>query len=155
MTVLLPVPGGVGGDCCRQGGEDPVRSDALDDEYRRKFPLDVVALENLDVEVARWERAGSFAGVRGGSPGTITFTVDNLTLMVNFTSIGARHRRAPPDEALPVGAGASGTGCRREDSGTLPDGQVRGSGSDQVIGSEPSSTSSMPSRSHWPSMRRT
>jgi hypothetical protein len=52
-----------------------------------------VALENLDVEVARWERAGSFAGVRGGSPGgTITFTVDNLTLMVNFTSTGARHR---------------------------------------------------------------
>ncbi|GAA3460086.1 hypothetical protein J2S66_006203 [Saccharothrix longispora] len=51
-----------------------------------------VALENLDVEVARWERAGSLAGVRGGNPGTITFTVDNLTLMVNFTSTGARHR---------------------------------------------------------------
>lgn len=53
-----------------------------------------VALENLDVEVARWERAGSFAGVRGGSPVPITFTVDmgNLTLMVNFTSTGARHR---------------------------------------------------------------
>lgn len=51
-----------------------------------------IALENLDVEVARWERAGSFAGVRGGQPGTITFTVDNLTLMVNFTSNGARHR---------------------------------------------------------------
>jgi hypothetical protein len=51
-----------------------------------------IALENLDVEVARWERAGSFAGVRGGQPGTITFTVDNLTLMVNFTSTGARHR---------------------------------------------------------------
>ncbi|WP_244992640.1 carboxypeptidase regulatory-like domain-containing protein [Saccharothrix coeruleofusca] len=51
-----------------------------------------VALESLDVEVARWERAGSFAGVRGGQPGTITFTVDNLTLMVNFTSTGARHR---------------------------------------------------------------
>jgi hypothetical protein len=62
-------------------------------------PLDLVervqfaiALEDLDVEVARWERAGSFAGVRGGQPGTITFTVDNLTLMVNFTSTGARHR---------------------------------------------------------------
>ena len=51
-----------------------------------------IALEDLDVEVARWERAGSFAGVRGGQPGTITFTVDNLTLMVNFTSTGARHR---------------------------------------------------------------
>ncbi|WP_425445729.1 carboxypeptidase regulatory-like domain-containing protein [Umezawaea tangerina] len=51
-----------------------------------------IALEDLDVEVARWERAGSLAGVRGGQPGTITFTVDNLTLMVNFTSTGARHR---------------------------------------------------------------
>ena len=51
-----------------------------------------IALEDLDVEVARWERAGSLVGVRGGQPGTITFTVDNLTLMVNFTSTGARHR---------------------------------------------------------------
>ncbi|MCS7478878.1 carboxypeptidase regulatory-like domain-containing protein [Umezawaea endophytica] len=51
-----------------------------------------IALEDLDVEVARWERAGSLTGVRGGQPGTITFTVDNLTLMVNFTSTGARHR---------------------------------------------------------------
>lgn len=51
-----------------------------------------IALEHLDVEVARWERAGSFAGVRGGQPGTITFTVDNLTVMVNFTSTGERHR---------------------------------------------------------------
>jgi len=51
-----------------------------------------IALESLDVEVARWERAGSFAGVRGGQTGTITFTVDNLTLMVNFTSTGSRHR---------------------------------------------------------------
>ncbi|KAA2262438.1 carboxypeptidase regulatory-like domain-containing protein [Solihabitans fulvus] len=51
-----------------------------------------IALEHLDVEVARWERAGSFAGVRGDRPGTITFTVDNLTVMVNFTSTGERHR---------------------------------------------------------------
>jgi multiple sugar transport system substrate-binding protein len=28
-------------------GYTPIRSDALNDEYRRKFPLDVVALENL------------------------------------------------------------------------------------------------------------
>ncbi|MBW4718938.1 carboxypeptidase regulatory-like domain-containing protein [Saccharothrix sp. SC076] len=51
-----------------------------------------VALEDLDVEVARWQRTDSLAGVRGGNPGTITFTVDNLTLMVNFTPSGARHR---------------------------------------------------------------
>ncbi|ACU34410.1 hypothetical protein [Actinosynnema mirum] len=52
-----------------------------------------VALEDLDVEVARWERSASLTGVRGvGQQGTITFTVDDLTLMVNFTSMGARHR---------------------------------------------------------------
>lgn len=65
---------------------DPPPADLVE---RVQFAID---LENLDVEVARWERAGSFAGVRGGQPGTITFTVDNLTLMVNFTSTGARHR---------------------------------------------------------------
>ncbi|WP_407936542.1 carboxypeptidase regulatory-like domain-containing protein [Lentzea tibetensis] len=65
---------------------DPPPADLLD---RVKF---AIALEDLDVEVARWERAGSFAGVRGGQTGTITFTVDNLTLMVNFTSTGSRHR---------------------------------------------------------------
>nr|WP_253769163.1 carboxypeptidase regulatory-like domain-containing protein [Goodfellowiella coeruleoviolacea] len=51
-----------------------------------------IALENLDVEVARWERAGSFAGVRGDRPGTVTFTVDHLTVMVSFTPTGGRHR---------------------------------------------------------------
>nr|WP_154697258.1 carboxypeptidase regulatory-like domain-containing protein [Lentzea guizhouensis] len=65
---------------------DPPPADLVD---RVKF---AIALEDLDVEVARWERAGSFAGVRGGQTGTITFTVDNLTLMVNFTSTGSRHR---------------------------------------------------------------
>jgi hypothetical protein len=65
---------------------DPPPADLVD---RVKF---AIALESLDVEVARWERAGSFAGVRGGQTGTITFTVDNLTLMVNFTSTGSRHR---------------------------------------------------------------
>jgi hypothetical protein len=65
---------------------DPPPADLVE---RVQFAID---LENLDVAVARWERAGSFAGVRGGQPGTITFTVDNLTLMVNFTSTGARHR---------------------------------------------------------------
>jgi hypothetical protein len=65
---------------------DPPPADLVE---RVQFAID---LESLDVEVARWERAESFAGVRGGQPGTITFTVDNLTLMVNFTSTGARQR---------------------------------------------------------------
>ncbi|HEV7907564.1 MAG TPA: carboxypeptidase regulatory-like domain-containing protein [Pseudonocardiaceae bacterium] len=65
---------------------DPPPADLVD---RVQFAM---ALENLDVEVARWVRGGTFAGVRGGEPGTITFTVDNLTLMVNFTTAGERHR---------------------------------------------------------------
>ena len=48
---------------------DPPPADLVD---RVKF---AIALESLDVEVARWERAGSFAGVRGGQTGTITFIV--------------------------------------------------------------------------------
>ncbi|WP_158886682.1 carboxypeptidase regulatory-like domain-containing protein [Amycolatopsis anabasis] len=51
-----------------------------------------MALENLDVEVARWERADSLAGVRGGDQGTITFTVSDLTVMINLTKIGSNHR---------------------------------------------------------------
>ena len=51
-----------------------------------------IALENLDVEVARWERMDSLSGVRGGGQGTITFTVSDLTVMINLTKIGQRHR---------------------------------------------------------------
>lgn len=52
-----------------------------------------IALENLDVEVARWERADSFAGVRGSDEGTITFTVSDLTVMINLTRVGGTHHR--------------------------------------------------------------
>ncbi|WP_216211749.1 carboxypeptidase regulatory-like domain-containing protein [Amycolatopsis aidingensis] len=51
-----------------------------------------IALENLDVEVARWERADPLAGVRGSGEGTITFTVSDLTVMINLTKIGRHHR---------------------------------------------------------------
>lgn len=52
-----------------------------------------LALENLDVEVARWERAGQLAGVRSSvEAGTITFTVSDLTVMINLTKIGPVHR---------------------------------------------------------------
>lgn len=51
-----------------------------------------VALEDLDVEVARWERVGGLAGVRGTDPGTVSFTVEDLTVMVTFTAEGTGHR---------------------------------------------------------------
>ncbi|HVW41970.1 MAG TPA: carboxypeptidase regulatory-like domain-containing protein [Amycolatopsis sp.] len=56
---------------------------------RLQFALE---LENLDVEVARWERAG-LAGVRSSvDQGTITFTVSDLTVMINLTKTGRCHR---------------------------------------------------------------
>ncbi|MCE7003432.1 carboxypeptidase regulatory-like domain-containing protein [Kibdelosporangium philippinense] len=48
-----------------------------------------IELEDLDVEVARWERADPLAGVRGeNSQRTITFTVDDLMVMINLTPGG-------------------------------------------------------------------
>jgi hypothetical protein len=59
---------------------DPVPHDLLD---RVRFAID---LENLDVEVARWEKNDELAGVRGkGGPSTITFTVEDLTVMVSLS----------------------------------------------------------------------
>ncbi|RZQ65223.1 carboxypeptidase regulatory-like domain-containing protein [Amycolatopsis suaedae] len=52
-----------------------------------------LALDDLDVEVARWERADALTGVRSTvDQGTITFTVSDLTVMVNLTKIGRQHR---------------------------------------------------------------
>ncbi|MDT8910188.1 carboxypeptidase regulatory-like domain-containing protein [Amycolatopsis sp. PS_44_ISF1] len=56
---------------------------------RVQFALE---LENLDVEVARWERLDELAGVRSTTTGTITFTVSDLTVMINLTRIGRAHR---------------------------------------------------------------
>lgn len=59
---------------------DPVPGDLVE---RVRFAID---LENLDVEVARWERTDELAGVRGkGGPSTITFTVEDMTVMVSLT----------------------------------------------------------------------
>jgi hypothetical protein len=65
---------------------DPPPGDLV---QRVQFAL---ALENLDVEVARWERLDATAGVRGSDTGTITFTVSDLTVMINLTKIGKKHR---------------------------------------------------------------
>jgi hypothetical protein len=57
---------------------------------RVQFALE---LEDLDVEVARWERAGQLAGVRSSvDQGMITFTVSDLTVMISLTKIGRCHR---------------------------------------------------------------
>ncbi|TNC28488.1 carboxypeptidase regulatory-like domain-containing protein [Amycolatopsis alkalitolerans] len=65
---------------------DPPPGDLVE---RVQFAME---LENLDVEVARWERAG-LAGVRSSvDQGTITFTVSDLTVMINLTRIGRLHR---------------------------------------------------------------
>jgi hypothetical protein len=65
---------------------DPPPDDLV---QRVQFALE---LENLDVEVARWERLGELAGVRSTATGTITFTVSDLTVMINLTRIGKVHR---------------------------------------------------------------
>src|SRR2546430_14140239 len=64
---------------------DPPPDDLV---QRVQFAL---ALEDLDVEVARWERLDNLAGVRGGGAGTVTFTVSDLTVMINLTKIGQLH----------------------------------------------------------------
>src|SRR3954469_11097495 len=65
---------------------DPPPGDLV---QRVQFAL---ALEDLDVEVARWERMDNLAGGRGGGSGTITFTVSDLTVMINLTKMGKLHR---------------------------------------------------------------
>ncbi len=65
---------------------DPPPADLVE---RVQFAL---ALEDLDVEVAQWERADAMAGVRSVTQGTITFTVSDLTVMINLTKTGPCHR---------------------------------------------------------------
>jgi hypothetical protein len=68
---------------------DPPPTDLVE---RVQFALE---LESIDVEVARWERAeaGDLVGVRSSvDQGTITFTVSDLTVMINLTRVGRGHR---------------------------------------------------------------
>lgn len=55
-----------------------------------------IAIEDIDAEVeleaARWSHERTLVGVRGGAPGTITFYVGDLTVMVNVTRTGERQR---------------------------------------------------------------
>lgn len=66
---------------------DPVPDDLVD---RIRFAMD---LEDLDIEVARWETMDQLEGVRGAAgPSTITFTVEDLTVMVSLAPATQGHR---------------------------------------------------------------
>ncbi|GAA0652586.1 hypothetical protein GCM10010174_90450 [Kutzneria viridogrisea] len=65
---------------------DPMPADLVE---RVQF---AIALEDLDVEVARWQRDQELAGVRGAGPNTVTFTVEDLTIMVSFAPAGGGYR---------------------------------------------------------------
>jgi hypothetical protein len=77
-----------------------------------------VALEDIDrhveLEVAQWADSRSLVGVRGGLPGTITFFVGDLTVMVNVTRTGERQRI----DGWLVPAGAHGVEVRVADHGS-------------------------------------
>ena len=66
---------------------DPVPVDLID---RINF---AVELDELEFEVARWESADRLAGVRShAGPSTITFTVEDLTVMVSLAPGATGHR---------------------------------------------------------------
>jgi hypothetical protein len=96
---------------------DPVPAGLLE---RVEFALE---LENLDVEVARWERTDQLAGVRSiVDPGTITFTVSDLTVMINLTKTGRCHRidgwLVPAGEhGVEVRVAGHGSSCTVADEG--------------------------------------
>lgn len=73
-----------------------------------------IAIDDIDVELARWSRDRPLAGVRGGDPGTITFFVGDLTVMVNVTRTGDRQRI----DGWLVPAGEHGVEVRVADHGS-------------------------------------
>ncbi|WP_104477606.1 carboxypeptidase regulatory-like domain-containing protein [Actinokineospora auranticolor] len=77
-----------------------------------------IAIEDIDAEVeleaARWAESHSLVGVRGGAPGTITFFVGDLTVMVNVTRTGEKQRI----DGWLVPAGEHGVEVRVADHGS-------------------------------------
>jgi hypothetical protein len=71
-------------------------------------------LDYLDVEIAQWADNRTLAGVRGGLPGTLTFFVGDLTVMVNVTRTGERQRI----DGWLVPAGAHGVEVRVAEHGS-------------------------------------
>lgn len=59
---------------------------------RAQFAVAFRGLDDIEIEAARWARDRPLAGVRGDPSGTITFFVEDLTVMVNVTRTGERQR---------------------------------------------------------------
>jgi hypothetical protein len=87
---------------------DPVPPGLIE---RAQFAIDI---DDIDVEAARWQQDRPLAGVRGGAPGTITFFVGDLTVMVNVTRTGERQRI----DGWLVPAGEHGVEVRVADHGS-------------------------------------
>jgi hypothetical protein len=81
---------------------------------RAQFAVAIDDIDDIDFEVARWSDNHTLAGVRGGLPGTITFFVGDLTVMVNVTRTGERQRI----DGWLVPAGAHGVEVRVADHGS-------------------------------------
>jgi hypothetical protein len=81
---------------------------------RAQFAVAIDAIDDIDLEVARWRDNRTLAGVRGGLPGTITFFVGDLTVMVNVTRTGERQRI----DGWLVPAGAHGVEVRVAEHGS-------------------------------------
>ncbi len=81
---------------------------------RTQFAVAIDDIDDIDLEVARWADNRTLAGVRGGLPGTITFFVGDLTVMVNVTRTGERQRI----DGWLVPAGAHGVEVRVADHGS-------------------------------------
>jgi hypothetical protein len=81
---------------------------------RCQFAVALEDVDRLNLEVAQWADEGALVGVRGGLPGTITFFVGDLTVMVNVTRTGERQRI----DGWLVPAGAHGVEVRVADHGS-------------------------------------
>jgi hypothetical protein len=81
---------------------------------RAQFAVAIDDIDDIDLEVAQWADNRTLAGVRGGLPGTITFFVGDLTVMVNVTRTGERQRI----DGWLVPAGAHGVEVRVADHGS-------------------------------------
>lgn len=83
-------------------------------QFATSIELAIGDLDDIDLEVAQWADTRTLAGVRGGLPGTITFFVGDLTVMVNVTRTGERQRI----DGWLVPAGAHGVEVRVADHGS-------------------------------------
>jgi hypothetical protein len=81
---------------------------------RAQFAVAIDDIDDIELEVAQWADNRTLAGVRGGLPGTITFFVGDLTVMVNVTRTGERQRI----DGWLVPAGAHGVEVRVAEHGS-------------------------------------